>query len=59
MVECEFTGVEQRPQEVFGGLTPVVVSLMLKTDKLAPAHYVVGVCIMGIVTALFVRKRQA
>jgi hypothetical protein len=32
---------------------------MLKNDSLAPAHYVVGVCIMGIVTALFVRKRHA
>ncbi|MEN7529708.1 MULTISPECIES: MFS transporter [unclassified Cupriavidus] len=42
---------------IFGGLTPVVVSLMLKTDKLAPAHYVVAVCIMGIITALFIRKR--
>jgi hypothetical protein len=37
----------------------VIVSLMLKNDSLAPAHYVVGVCIMGIVTALFVRKRHA
>ena len=44
---------------IFGGLTPVIVSLMLKTDKLAPAHYVVGVCVMGIITALFVRKREA
>ena len=44
---------------IFGGLTPVIVSLMLKNDSLAPAHYVVGVCIMGIVTALFVRKRHA
>jgi len=44
---------------IFGGLTPVAVSLMLKNDTLAPAHYVVGVCLIGIVTALFVRKRHA
>ncbi|PLP97557.1 MFS transporter, partial [Cupriavidus pauculus] len=43
---------------IFGGLTPVIVSLMLKTDKLAPAHYVVAICLIGILTALFVRKRE-
>ncbi|MGO4307733.1 MULTISPECIES: MFS transporter [unclassified Cupriavidus] len=42
---------------IFGGLTPVVVTLMLKNDPLAPAHYVVGVCLIGIITALFVRNR--
>ncbi|MNT52216.1 Proline/betaine transporter [compost metagenome] len=43
---------------IFGGLTPVVVTLMLKNDPLAPAHYVVAVCVIGVVTALFVRKRS-
>jgi MFS family permease len=33
---------------VFGGLTPVMVSLLLPLDKLAPAHYVVALCVVGV-----------
>ncbi|RDK08903.1 MFS transporter [Cupriavidus lacunae] len=40
---------------IFGGLTPMVVTLMLKEDPLAPAHYVVALCVLGMVTALFVK----
>jgi len=43
---------------IFGGLTPVVVTLMLKNDSLAPAYYVIAVCLLGALTALFVRKAQ-
>jgi MFS family permease len=32
---------------IFGGLTPMAVSLWLKADPLAPAHYVVSLCGMG------------
>ncbi|WP_423199826.1 MULTISPECIES: MFS transporter [unclassified Cupriavidus] len=42
---------------IFGGLTPMIVTLMLKTNPLAPAHYVVAICLMGVVTALFVKQR--
>ncbi|CAG2160513.1 MFS transporter [Cupriavidus numazuensis] len=42
---------------IFGGLTPMVVTLMLKNDPLAPAHYVVAICALGMVTALFVKDR--
>ncbi|CAG2151557.1 MFS transporter [Cupriavidus plantarum] len=41
---------------IFGGLTPMIVTLMLKNNPLAPAHYVIAVCLIGIVTALFVKK---
>ncbi|MRX10567.1 MFS transporter [Pseudoduganella sp. FT25W] len=41
---------------IFGGLTPVAVTLMLKNDPLAPAWYVIAVCAVGMLTALFVRK---
>ena len=41
---------------IFGGLTPMAVTLMLKNDPLAPAHYVVALCALGMVTALFARK---
>jgi predicted MFS family arabinose efflux permease len=37
---------------VFGGLTPVVVSLMLKTNPAAPELYVGILCIVGALTAL-------
>ncbi|GAB3264433.1 MFS transporter [Chitinimonas naiadis] len=41
---------------IFGGLTPVLVSLLLKFDKLAPAYYVASVCMVGVATALFLLK---
>ncbi len=34
---------------IFGGLTPVVLTLWLKTDKLAPAHYVAALALFGCV----------
>jgi MFS family permease len=42
---------------VFGGLTPMIVTLMLKNNPLAPAHYVVVVCVLGMITALFIKGR--
>ncbi|MBI3479556.1 MAG: MFS transporter [Nitrosomonadales bacterium] len=33
---------------VFGGLTPVVVSMLLPLDPLAPAHYVVALSLVGM-----------
>jgi len=42
---------------IFGGLTPVVVALMLKNNPLAPAYYVIAVCVIGMITALFVKER--
>lgn len=42
---------------IFGGLTPVVVALMLKNNPLAPAYYVIAVCVVGMITALFVKER--
>jgi MFS family permease len=37
---------------IFGGLTPVFLSLWLRTDPMAPAYYVGGLSILGIVLAL-------
>lgn len=34
---------------IFGGLTPVIVSLLLHASPLAPAHYVASLCLLGIV----------
>ena len=33
---------------VFGGLTPVLVSLLLRYDALAPAHYVAALSLVGV-----------
>ena len=46
---------------VFGGLTPVMVTLMLKYQPLAPAYYVMALCALGVVVALAMKEsaRQA
>ncbi len=44
---------------VFGGLTPVMVSLLLPLDKLAPAHYVVALSAVGVAIGLYLRQRSA
>ena len=36
---------------IFGGLTPVVLTLWLKSDKLAPAHYVAALAVLGCLLA--------
>jgi MFS family permease len=33
---------------VFGGLTPVLVARLLPVDSFAPAHYVLALCIVGV-----------
>ncbi|AXK39709.1 MFS transporter [Crenobacter cavernae] len=38
---------------VFGGLTPMAVTLMLKNDPLAPAHYVLALCALGLVLGTY------
>ncbi|WP_114812023.1 MFS transporter [Paraburkholderia kururiensis] len=40
---------------VFGGLTPIVVSLLMKSEPMAPAFYVAALCVVGAVTALFIK----
>jgi len=38
---------------IFGGLTPVVVSMMLRVDPLAPAHYVVALSTVGVILGVY------
>lgn len=42
---------------VFGGLTPVVVSLLLPIDPLAPAHYVLGLSAIGTMIGVYLWRR--
>lgn len=37
---------------IFGGLTPVALTLWLRSDLMAPAHYVAGLAMLGFVLAL-------
>jgi uncharacterized membrane protein len=43
---------------VFGGLTPVLVSLFLRFDALAPAHYVVALSVAGVGMGLYLRRSE-
>jgi MFS family permease len=43
---------------IFGGLTPMAVSLMLKSDALAPAHYVEALAVMGVLLGAGLSLRQ-
>jgi len=44
---------------VFGGLTPVLVSLWLRVDVLAPAHYVLALSMVGIALGIYLWRREA
>ena len=41
---------------LFGGLTPLIVTLALKESALAPAHYVTAVCVVGLAVALYLAR---
>ncbi len=43
---------------VFGGLTPIMVSMMLPLDRMAPAHYVLALSLVGIGIGATLRKRE-
>lgn len=43
---------------VFGGLTPIILTLWLQKDALAPAHYVGGLAILGFLLALWPRASR-
>jgi hypothetical protein len=40
---------------VFGGLTPIIVALMLKTNPLAPVLYVGVICLLGAATTFLIK----
>ncbi len=43
---------------VFGGLTPVMVSMLLPLDPLAPAHYVVVLSAVGMMIGIYLWRRD-
>ena len=42
---------------IFGGLTPLVVSLMVKWDPMGPAYYVVALCGLSVVIGAYLRRQ--
>ena len=44
---------------IFGGLTPLFVTLLMKNQPLAPAHYVAALCVLGIATAGWIAATSA
>jgi len=45
---------------IFGGLTPMVVTFMLKASPMAPAWYVAMLCVLGMALGVYlIRNRQA
>jgi MFS family permease len=42
---------------IFGGLTPMVVSLLLKESAMGPAYYVAVLCTMGILVGAWLWKK--
>lgn len=43
---------------VFGGLTPILVTLLLPADSLAPAHYVGGMSLLGVLIGIYLWRRE-
>lgn len=43
---------------VFGGFTPILVSLWMKNHSLAPAYYLIGVCAMAFVLAIYLSGKN-
>ncbi|WP_214454406.1 MFS transporter [Aeromonas dhakensis] len=43
---------------IFGGLTPMLVTLWMKSDMLAPSHYVVSLSVLGFVLGLWLWLQQ-
>ena len=44
---------------IFGGLTPLFVTMLMKNQPLAPAHYVAALCVLGIATAGWIAATSA
>ncbi|MFZ2162184.1 MAG: MFS transporter [Sideroxyarcus sp.] len=43
---------------IFGGLTPVLVSRLLPLDALAPVHYMLALCVVGVGLGVYLRRQE-
>ena len=54
--EVRFTGLSfsyNMAYAVFGGLTPIIISVWQQADVMAPAHYVAAMGVLGVVMAVW------
>jgi len=60
--EVRFTGISfsyNLSYAVFGGLTPVVITLIMKLTPMAPAYYVLALALLGALIGCWLRKDTA
>lgn len=43
---------------IFGGLTPMVVTALLKFSSMAPAYYVAGICAIGLLVGVYLLTKK-
>ena len=56
-----FTGISfsyNLAYAIFGGLTPMIVTLLLKSDPMGPAYYVAGICMIGLLVGLYLLAKK-
>lgn len=56
--EVRFTGISfsyNVAYAVFGGLTPIMVTLMMGVTPLAPAYYVLALSVLGLLVGIYLR----
>ncbi len=44
---------------IFGGMTPMAVTLLLKSNPLAPTYYIAGLGVLGLVLGLYLSIRKS
>ena len=43
---------------IFGGLTPMMVTLLLKYSPMGPAYYVAGICTIGLLVGIYLLAKK-
>jgi hypothetical protein len=57
--EVRFTGLSfsyNLSYAVFGGLTPICVTLLMNVSTMAPGWYVMALALLGLLTGLWLRQ---
>jgi MFS family permease len=60
--EVRFSGISfayNVAYAVVGGVTPLIVAVLVKSTALAPAHYVAALCLLGAGIAFFIGRQRA
>jgi MFS family permease len=42
---------------IFGGFTPILISLWMKNEVMAPSYYLLGVCVIAFLLSIYLSKR--